>query len=206
MTAERKALHIWDLRHSSEGRPLLVLGFFFLLGVGLGTFAGYHISAEGQAAMERYFQSYCAVLQANSTPQWGGLLWRTLRLPLAAALLGLCPLGYLAIPGLTFMRGLLFSFLVSGCGCLDGPQGVLTAFCLFGLGQIVSTLALLLIGVPAWRNARTLALSHAPQSRSAMGRDYLLWCLVLILAALVAAVVGHYLSVVAVRWLGLQGF
>jgi hypothetical protein len=39
-----------------------------------------------------------------------------------------------------------------------------------------------------------------------MGRDYLLWCLVLILAALVAAVVGHYLSVVAVRWLGLQGF
>lgn len=196
----RQTLHVWRLPKQGLTEPILVLSGAFLLGVAAGCFAAYHMNGDGQAALERYLSGYTGVLQgADSAACWGSLLWRAVRLPAAAALLGLCPLGFPVLPLLTGMRGFLFSFVVSACGSCFGSAGVLAALLLFGLSQAVSTAALLFIAIPGWGNARNLALAHGRGRAVGFSvKGYLTWCGLCLAGTLALAAVCHLLSLAAV--------
>ncbi len=191
----RRALRVWRLPRQGVTEPILVLGCAFLLGTLSGCFAAYHMDGDGQAALEAYLAGYTGVLQARGGGSgWGALLWRAVRLPAAAVLLGLCPLGFPALPLLVGVRGFLFSFVVSACGCCAGPEGVLAALLLFGLAQAASTAALLFIAIPGWGNARNLALARGGRGTGFPVRGYLVWCGLCLAGALALTALCHLLS------------
>lgn len=191
----RRALRVWRLPKQGLTEPTLVLGCAFLVGVLSGCFAAYRMDGEGRAALEAYLTGYTGVLQAQTgCSGWGSLLWRAVRLPAAAALLGLCPLGFPALPLVVGARGFLFSFVVSACGSCAGPEGVLAALLLFGLAQAVSTAALLFIAIPGWGNARNLALARSSRRAGFPVRGYLVWCGLCLAGALAGTALCHLLS------------
>ncbi|MCD8341793.1 MAG: hypothetical protein LUC87_06530 [Clostridiales bacterium] len=195
----RRALRVWRLPKQGLTEPILALGCAFLLGVLSGCFAAYHMDGDGRAALQTYLTGYTGVLQAQGGGSgWGGLLWRAVRLPAAAALLGLCPLGFPALPLLVGMRGFLFSFVVSACGSCAGPEGVLAALLLFGLAQAASTAALLFIAIPGWGNARNLALARSRRGADFSVRRYLAWCGLCLAGALAMTALCHLLSLATV--------
>lgn len=191
----KKELRVWTLPRQGLGEPLVVLGAAFLLGTAAGSFAAYHMGSAGADALQTYLSGYLAVLQdGGQDSDWGALLWRSVRFPLAVALLGLCPLGFPAIPLAVCIRGFLFSFVVSACGSCAGAEGVLAALVLFGLAQAVSTAAMLMIGMPGWGNARNLALAQGRKRTAFPLKRYLLWCAAWLGLVLITTVVCHFVS------------
>ncbi|MCD7917971.1 MAG: hypothetical protein LUF84_05905 [Clostridiales bacterium] len=195
----RRAKRVWRLPRQGVEEPILVRGCAFLLGTLAGCFAAYQMDGDGQAALETYLAGYTGVLQARGGgSSWGALLWRAVRLPAAAVLLGLCPLGFPALPLLVGVRGFLFSFVVSACGCWAGPEGVLAALLLFGLAQAASTAALLFIAIPGRGNARNLALTRRGREAGFPVRGYLVWCGLCLVGALALTALCHLLSLATV--------
>ncbi len=191
----RRTLRVWRLPKQGLTEPTLALGCAFLAGVLSGCFAAYRMDGDGQTALETYLTGYAGVLQAQTGGSgWGSLLWRAVRLPAAAALLGLCPLGFPALPLLVGVRGFLFSFVVSACGCCAGAKGVLAALLLFGLAQAVSTAALLFIAIPGWGNARNLALAPSGRRAGRPVKEHLAWCGLCLAGALAGTALCHLLS------------
>lgn len=194
-TSQRKRLHTWSLPKAGRSEPLLVLGASFLLGVAAGCWAAYQMGEGSAQALREYLSGYLAVLQSETGgTAWAELLWRTVRLPLAAALLGLCPLGLPGLPALVGIRGFLFSFVISACGSCVGAKGILAAFLLFGFSQAASTAALLLIAFSGWGNARGLALGRVRRKREFDWRRYLLWCACCTVASAVVSTLSRVLS------------
>lgn len=203
----KRKLRVWTLPRQGLGEPLAVLGAAFLLGAAGGSFAAYHMGSAGAEALQAYLTGYLAVLRDGAqTSDWGALLWRAVRFPAAVALLGLCPLGFPAIPLAVFARGFLFSFAVSACGSCAGPGGVLAALLLFGLAQSLSTAAMLLVGLPGWGNARNLALAQGRKRTAFPLKQYLLWCGFWLAVVLAGTVLCHFISCAAAgqaaAWLG----
>lgn len=205
-TNRKKELRVWTLPRQGLAEPLMVLGAAFLLGAAAGSFAAYHMGSTGVTTLQTYLSGYLAVLRdGEQKSDWGALLWRAVRFPAVVALLGLCPLGFPAIPVAVCIRGFLFSFVVSACGSCAGAEGVLAALLLFGLAQAVSTAAMLLIGIPGWGNARNLALAQGRKRTTFPLKRYLLWCAGWLALVLLATVLCHFVSCaaagLAVEWL-----
>lgn len=163
-----------------EGTPALVVSAaFFGLGGVAGCFLALQSAAGGMAAMRDYLEQILAAAQQGelSVPGLPELLWRSLRWPLAAVLLGFTALGLLGIPALTFVRGFFLSFSVASFACAYGRRGVAMAFVLLGVPGLLTIPAFLLLSAQSFTAACRLASSGGQSRReNPYGGDYFFRC------------------------------
>lgn len=107
----------------------------------------------GHLAAERMLKGYALALdaQAGAVSFWE-ILWDVGRWPLLVWLLGATALGRWMVPLVFAVRGFFLSFAVAGLS-MAAQGGVLLAFCLFGLGALISLPVLFLLGSQSWTMA-----------------------------------------------------
>lgn len=108
---------------------------------------------RGDLAAERMLRGYALALEAQAgTVGFGETLWDVGRWPFLVWILGSTALGRWMVPLAFTARGFLLSFAVAGLsGATQG--GVLLAFCLFGMGTLVSLPVFFLLGSQSWEMA-----------------------------------------------------
>lgn len=105
---------------------------------------------RGDLAAERMLSGYSLALDARvGVVSFWETLWDVGRWPLLVWLLGATSLGRRMIPFVFAARGFFLSFAVAGLS-VASEGGVLLAFCLFGLGAMVSLPVLFLLGNQSW--------------------------------------------------------
>lgn len=125
----------------------------FALGA-LGGFAlCWWLRSRGYLAAEQLLEGYASALDARAgAVRFGEALWDAGRWPLLVWVLGATALGRWMIP-LTFAaRGFFLSYAVAGLS-VASQGGVLLAFCLFGLGALISLPVLFFLGSQSWEMA-----------------------------------------------------
>ena len=124
-----------------------ILGAAFLAGGVLGCVAAGWMDEPGARALGEYLTSYFGcVLEGMPLPGFWSVVWEQFRFPLAAFILGFTAIGVVGLPALFGVRGFLFSFSAACFYRLLGAQGVLCAFCLFGLPAALWAPALFVLG------------------------------------------------------------
>lgn len=107
----------------------------------------------GYLAAERMLKGYALGLDAQAgTVSFWEVLWDVGRWPLLVWLLGSTALGRWMVPLVFATRGFFLSFAVAGLS-MAAQGGVLLAFCLFGLGALISLPVLFLLGSQSWSMA-----------------------------------------------------
>lgn len=178
-----------------EGTPALVVAAaFFTLGGLSGNVLAFRITGEGQAAMAAYLERflYLARTGALSQPSLPELLWRSLRWPLGAVLLGFSILGLLGIPALCALRGFFFAFSVTSFALSYGHNGLAAAFLLLGIPALLSIPALLVLATQSFSSACVLA-GRSARRESPFGRDYFFRCGICALAFFASLLLECYL-------------
>ena len=164
-----------------EGTPALVVtAAFFTLGALVGCLMAFRIHTGGADALYAYLEQFLALAREGglSLPEFPALLWRTLRWPLAAFLLGFTALGLLGIPLLSALRGFFLAFSVASFSRAYGHSGLTVAFLLQGIPGLLSVPAFLLLATQSISSAYRLAGRGSGQGRREFpyGRDYFLRC------------------------------
>lgn len=107
----------------------------------------------GHLAAERMLEGYTLALDAQAgTVGFWEVLWDVGRWPLLVWVLGATALGRWMVPLVFAARGFFLSFAVAGLS-MAAQGGVLLAFCLFGLGALISLPVLFLLGSQSWTMA-----------------------------------------------------
>lgn len=132
---------------SGQAAALLLLSGLFLAGCIAGCVAAGLISDPGGALLD-YVRGYLELLASGGmSVRFLGVLWQTVRFPLAAFLLGFTALGVVGLPALFAVRGFLLCYAVSAFYRLLGPVGLVPGFVLFGLSALVWLPVLFQLGV-----------------------------------------------------------
>ena len=131
---------------SGRAAALLLLCVFFACGGVVGCVCAGAITDPGNTLLE-YVCGYLDLAATGAmTRSFWGVLWRTVRVPLAGLLLGFTPFGVLALPILFAVRGFFLCYAVSAFYRLMGFVGLLTGFVLFGLSALLWLPAFLWLG------------------------------------------------------------
>lgn len=145
---------------AAEGTPALVAAAtFFTLGGLTGCLLAFRLEDPGVEAMTAYLDRFLAAAQGGglSVPALPELLWRSMRWPLAAFLLGFSVLGLLGIPVLCSVRGFFLAFSIASFTRAYGREGLALAFILLGLPGILSIPAFLTLATQSISTACALA-------------------------------------------------
>jgi len=166
---------------TAQGTPALVVtAAFFTLGGLAGCLLALGAAEGGAQALQAYLDSFLAAAQTGSleVPALSTLLWRTLRWPLAAFLLGFTALGLLGVPVLTALRSFFLAFSIASFAQAYGRDGLCIAFLLLGLPGVLELPAFFLLSVQSLSAAYSLAVRNSGQGRRDIpyGRDYWLRC------------------------------
>jgi len=162
-----------------EGAPaLIVTATFFTLGGLAGCLLAFQVQGEGAEALASYLDQFFHSLGQGAliSPALPSLLWRTLRWPLAAFLLGFTALGLLAVPVLDALRGFFLAFSIASFARAYGMAGLRAAFVLLGVTALVAVPVLLLLSAQSFSAALNLAARGGGQGRRDLPyhRDYFL--------------------------------
>ena len=180
---------------TAEGTPALVVtAAFFTLGGAAGSFFAFRMSDPGLDTMAAYLERFLMAAQAAElyVPAFPELLWRELRWPLAAVLLGVSALGLFGIPVLSAMRGFLLSFSIASFALSYGYDGLATAFFLLGVPGIFSVPAFLLLMTQSFSTACTLA-GRSGHREFPFHREHLFRCGVCAAAVCISLLLERYL-------------
>ena len=180
---------------------LLLLALFFLGGVILGQVLALRVPAATGAELETYLSEF---LKLEHLPVSGTVISTLVlyfRYPLLAFLLGFASIGVFLLPLTSLAFGFFLSFSVCCFTAAFGGEGILLALAVFGLRCVVTVPCFLLLAVPSFGAAVTLAgLSMGKGRRSApvvYGRSWWLRLaaatLVLLAGVLVDLMVSPYL-------------
>ena len=131
---------------SGRTASLWLLAVLFLTGSIAGCMAAGLLSG-GEAAGD-YLDGYLAVLEQSLVSiRPAPVVWRAVRVPLAAFLLGMTALGVLGLPVLFGVRGFCLCYACSALFRLMGARGVLVGLCLFGVTAVFWLPSLLELGM-----------------------------------------------------------
>ncbi len=166
---------------TTEGTPALVAtAVFFSLGGLAGCLLALGVAGDGAEALQGYLVSFLASAQdgAMAMPVGAEVLWRTLRWPLGAALLGFTALGLVGIPALVSARGFFLAFSVASFVHAYGRRGLTMAFLLLGIPGLLTVPALFLLSAQGLHASWQLALRAPGQGRRELPyhREYFLRC------------------------------
>ena len=164
-----------------EGTPaLIVTAIFFAFGGLLGGLGSVWSAGSGMDAMSGYLEEFLATAQRGALrePAFWVLVWRAIRWPLAAFLLGFTALGVFGLPVLAAVRSFFLSFSVAAFAQAYGGRGLMTAFLLLGIPALVYVPAFFLLTVQSFSAACSLAGRTAGQGRRELPyhRDYFFRC------------------------------
>lgn len=185
---------------AAEGTPALVAtAAFFTLGGLTGCLLAFRVSGMGVEAMTDYLDRFLTVAQVGGLdiPALPELLWRTLRWPLAAFLLGFSALGVLGIPLLCSMRGFFLAFSIASFAQAYGHSGLAVAFFLLGLPGLLSVPAFILLATQGFSSACGLT-GRAGKREQSFHREYFFRCGVCAAAVCASLLLEHYLVPVLV--------
>ncbi len=182
---------------TAEGTPALIVtaAFFALGGLAGGTLALGAVE-EGANALRVYLEQFLAAAQAGalSAPDLPQLLWRCLRWPLAAFLLGASAWGLLGIPLLCGLRGFFLGFSVGAFAHAYGRSGLAVAFLLQGLPGLLAVPAFFLLSVQSLSAAWSLrGLPGQGRQEIVFSRERVLRCGVCAAALAVSLLTEYYL-------------
>ncbi|MGI5973824.1 MAG: hypothetical protein ACOX67_08775 [Oscillospiraceae bacterium] len=161
----RAVAGIWGTP-AADGTPALVVtAVFFALGGLFGCWIAFHSGGGGDEALRAYLEQFLAAASEGqlSVPAWPGLIWRTVRWPLAAFLFAFTGLGLLGVPVLSSLRGFFLAFSIASFARVYGRAGLSAAFLLLGVTGLVSIPVFLLLSVQSFSNAWSLAARPAGQ-------------------------------------------
>lgn len=152
---------------------LLVAGIAFSIGAVCGSFAARQVDLSQLAG---YLSGYLSAAQGGelsvSLPQ---LLWKCLRGPLIACLLGFSALGLAGVPALLWCKGFVLAYGAAAFLRIYGSGGILPAFAALGVTGLLSLPALLLVGTQSWR-AAGLRMTRPAMKHRIYDRAYWLTC------------------------------
>lgn len=185
---------------AAEGTPALVAtAAFFTLGGLVGCLTAFRVTAAGAEAMAAYLDRFLTVAQAGglNVPALPELLWRSVRWPLAAFLLGFSALGVLGIPVLCSARGFFLAFSVAAFARAYEIKGLAVAFFLLGVPGFLSVPAFFVLTAQSFSAAISLA-GRTGRREGPFCREYLFRCGVCAAAMCVSLLLERYLVPVLV--------
>lgn len=172
----RAVAGFWWSPTVEEAPVLVVTATFFALGGLLGCFLALWATGSGADAMAGYLKEFLASAQEGALrePALLELVWRALRWPLAAFLLGFTAIGVLGLPLLTAARGFCLSFSIAAFAQAYGGRGLMMAFLLLGPPALVYVPAFFLLSAQSFSAACVLAGRSIGQGRRELPyhRDY----------------------------------
>ncbi len=188
---------------TAEGTPALVVtAAFFALGGLAGCLMALGAAEGGMDALQIYLENFLTSAREGAiiTPATPEILWRLLRWPLAALLLGFTALGLLGIPALASARGFFLSFSIASFARAFGRSGLCVAFLLLGIPALVTIPAFFLLCVQSFQAAWRLAGRAPGQGRRELPyhRDYFFRCGFCAAAVCVGFLLERYLTPILV--------
>lgn len=183
---------------TAEGIPALVVtAAFFALGVMAGCLLAFQVTANGADALSSFLDGFLALARDGgmAQPHLFDLLWRCLRWPLAAFLMGFSALGLLGVPVLSGLRGFFLAFSAASFARAYGRSGLMTAFLLVGIPAAVAIPAFFLLSVQSFSSACVLASRSSGQGKRDIPyrREYFFRCGLCAVAFCVSLLVECYL-------------
>lgn len=149
--------------------------------------------SRGYLAAELLLKGYPLALDARvGTVSFWESLWDVGRWPLLVWLLGSTALGRWMVPMVFAVRGFFLSYAVAGLS-MAAQGGVLLAFCLFGLGALISLPLFFLLGSQSWEMAGRIR-GRLFATLSDYPKEYWLRSLIVLIGILLCAVAEY-------RWL-----
>jgi len=180
---------------TAEGTPALVAtAAFFTLGGLAGCFLAFRVTGAGIETMTAYLDRFLETARSGglNIPELPELLWRSLRWPLAAFLLGFSALGLLGIPALCSMRGFFLAFSISSFAQAYGQQGLAIAFILLGIPGLLSIPSFMLLTTQSFSTACVLA-GRSGWREGPFRREHFFRCGVCAAAVCVSLLMERYL-------------
>lgn len=149
--------------------------------------------SRGYLAAELLLKGYPLALDARvGTVSFWESLWDVGRWPLLVWMLGSTALGRWMVPMVFAVRGFFLSYAVAGLS-MAAQGGVLLAFCLFGLGALISLPLFFLLGSQSWEMAGRIR-GRLFATLSDYPKEYWLRSLIVLIGVLLCAVAEY-------RWL-----
>lgn len=173
----RVTAKLWGTPTAYGTLALVVTAGFFVLGSLLGCLLILQADGAGAEALETYLTSFLAAAgeEELQTPELPAILWRTLRWPVGAVLLGFTSLGLAGIPLLSMLRGFLLTFSVGAFVRMYGQNGVRIAFCLLGVTGLISVPVFLLLSAQSFLSAMRLAAAPGGQTHKVSEENPFPW-------------------------------
>lgn len=178
---------------------LLLLAFFFFLGLVLGQVLSGRVDASTSGELSDYLNGYFS-LENRPDLSAGTVLSAIViyfRYPLLAFFLGFASVGVALLPVVTAAYGFFLSFSVCCFTAAFGREGVLLALAVFGLRCLLTLPCYFALAAPAMEKASALAALSLGQRRASApvyGRDW--WLRFALAAAILAGGVLLELAVV----------
>lgn len=191
---------------TGEGTPALVMtATFFALGGLVGSFFALWPAGDGAEAMAGYLSAFLTAAREGTLrePALMEFVWRALRWPLAAFLLGFTALGVLGIPILTGLRSFCLSFSIAAFAQAYGGDGLVTAFLLLGIPALAYVPAFFLLATQSFSTACALAGRAAGQGRRELPyhREHFFRCGMCAAAVCVGVVLERYIvPALVINW------
>jgi len=197
VNAMRRAVAGFWWSPTAEGTPALVVtAAFFALGGLAGAMLALSAVEDGADALRIYLEQFLTAAQngALSAPDLPQLIWRCLRWPLAAFLLGASAWGLLGIPLLCGLRGFFLGFSVGAFAHAYGRSGLAVAFLLQGLPGLLAVPAFFLLAVQSLSTAWSLLSSPGQgKQESFFSKESFFRCGVCAVALAASLLVEYYL-------------
>ena len=151
-------MKIWDLPSNGATAALIIMAVVFFIGGLAGCTLAGRTEGGGEAALSGYLDGFLTVVESGKIvrPAFVSLLWKAIRWPLFALMLGFTPLGLICIPVLFLIRSFLLSFSISSFFHVLGAKGLLFAFSIFGITSLVYIPILFVLGIKGFLNSGTI--------------------------------------------------
>lgn len=136
---------------------LTVLGIAFVIGGVIGCLIAFQVGQDNETLLS-FLQSYLNAAKNGDVqaPNLMLVLWKAIRFPVLAMILGFTALGIAGMPALFLVRGFLFSFSVTCFVVLYGGRGAIAALLLLGLSSVVTIPVLFIVGTQGMTASRKL--------------------------------------------------
>lgn len=174
----RAVAGIWGSPAAEGTSALVVTAVFFTLGSLFGCLMAFRAQGGGGDALTAYLDQFLTSAREGALvlPALPGLIWRSVRWPLAVFLFGFTALGLIGIPALSALRGFFLAFSIASFARAYGRLGIEVAFLLLGITGLLALPVFFLLATQSFHAAWSLACRGEGQGRRALPyhRDYFL--------------------------------
>jgi len=154
----RAVAGIWGSPAAEGTSALVVTAVFFTLGGLFGCLMAFRAQGGGGDALTAYLDQFLASAREGALvlPALPGLIWRSVRWPLAVFLFGFTALGLIGIPALSALRGFFLAFSIASFARAYGRLGIEVAFLLLGITGLLALPVFFLLATQSFHAAWSL--------------------------------------------------